>query len=523
MAVGKRITRTQLSARRRELLLRGAADVSLLPSTLVVPMRVLQLHRGDGADLGQYGDVLSADPSLVAKVLGLVNSPAFAPVAPVTRLSAALAMIGLKNLMPLLFGVSLGGIFNKLALPADERGVLWRAALLKGVTAREWVCGQAPELAEEAFVAGLMQDVALPLLHGVDRSVWPETSAILEMADPAAAAGREHGMYGTDHAELGALIVKGLGLPKFYQDLVAHHHAPARLAACGGVHPVLARAVSAAAALPHRMTSSAGSLRSRVLAAVGGAGDPLELSKRILASYASTLEELGDADERSVAFKEFMQALCMEVALCMEGAIGASTTAITELKGRGAELERRMGELKQEVIRSEYDPLTGVLNRRGFLRRAGRFLSVANEYEARCALGFADIDDFKRLNDGHGHDAGDRALVALARGLTEACRGRGVVGRMGGDEFCFVLFAKDEAGLSEAARRVEAGFCKMEVDVGGAAGKVAVTSSVGMVRLERAAAGSEEALERVLKTADELMYGVKRGGKGRCEIRLGAA
>src|SRR5205085_9707287 len=156
--------------------------------------------------------------------------------------------------------------------------------------------------------------------------------------------------------------------------------------------------------------------------------DPAELSKRIVDTYTATLEELGDADERSVAFKEFMQGLCMEVALCMEGAIGASTTTISELKDRGADLERRMGELKQEVIRSEYDPLTGVLNRRGFLRRAGRFLSVAGEYEARCALGFADIDDFKRLNDGHGHDAGDRALIALARGLTAACRGRGIVG-----------------------------------------------------------------------------------------------
>jgi diguanylate cyclase (GGDEF)-like protein len=423
----------------------------------------------------------------------------------------------------MLFGDSLGGIFNKLALPAEERGVLWRAAVLKAVTARAWVSDEAPELAEEAFVAGLMQDVALPLVHGVDRSAWPETSAILEMTDAGAAAARERAMNGADHAEVGAAIAKRLGLPGLYQDLIAHHHAPGRLAAAGGVHPVLARAVSAAAALPHRLTGTAASLRARVLAAVGKAADPAELSKRILATYSATLEELGDADERSVAFKEFMQGLCSEVALCMEGAIGASTTTITELKDRGAELERRMGELKQEVIRSEYDPLTGVLNRGGFLRRAGRFLSVASEYEARCALGFADIDDFKRLNDGHGHDAGDRALVALARGLTAACRGRGIVGRMGGDEFCFVLFAKDEAGLTEAAARIESSFCRLDVEVGGAAGKVAVTSSVGVVRLERSAASSEAELQRVLKMADELMYGVKRAGKGRCEIRLGAA
>src|SRR4051812_42001205 len=59
MADSKRFTGTQLAARRRELLLRGAGEVSLLPSTLVVPMCVLRLHRGEGADLGRYGDVLS--------------------------------------------------------------------------------------------------------------------------------------------------------------------------------------------------------------------------------------------------------------------------------------------------------------------------------------------------------------------------------------------------------------------------------------------------------------------------------
>jgi diguanylate cyclase (GGDEF)-like protein len=264
------------------------------------------------------------------------------------------------------------------------------------------------------------------------------------------------------------------------------------------------------------------SLRARILAAVGAAPDPAELTRRILTAYTATLEQLGDADERSVAFKEFMQALCMEVALCMEGAIGQSTTAITKLKDRGAQLERRMDELKKEVIRSEYDLLTGVFNRAAFLRRAGRFLSAAQEYDARCALGFADIDDFKRLNDTYGHDAGDRALAALAQALTAAVRGRGIVGRMGGDEFCFILFAKDDATLADAARTIETAFRTLEVDAAEGT-RVPMTSSVGVVRIEPGATATPEALERVLKNADELMYGAKRAGKGRCVTRLGAA
>ena len=93
---------------------------------------------------------------------------------------------------------------------------------------------------------------------------------------------------------------------------------------------------------------------------------------------------------------------------------------------------------------------------------------------------------------------------------------------MGGDEFCFILFAKDDATLADAARTIETAFRTLEVDAAEGS-RVPMTSSVGVVRIEPGAAASPEALERVLKNADELMYGAKRAGKGRCVIRLGAA
>jgi diguanylate cyclase (GGDEF)-like protein len=491
--------------------------VALLPSTLVVPMRVLVLHRRDNVEMSQYAEVIGADPSLVAKILGLVNSAAFKPAQPITKLTQALVMIGLRNLLPLVFGVSLGGIFNQFAMPAEERSALWRASLLKAVSARECVRKLRPDAVEEAFIAALMQDVALPLIHGSDRSAWSETVAIMDMADQAARVARERALYGTDHAELGAVIARRLGLPELFAGAIAHHHTAERLpASCGG-NAALAQALGVAGALPHRLAPNAPGLRGRLLSIFGKFPDAADLVRGIFDSYTATLAQLGDADERSVAFKEFMQALCMEVALCMEGAIGESTTAITRLKDRGAELERKVGELKQEVIRSEYDPLTGVLNRRGFLRRAARFVELAREYDARCAVGFADIDDFKRLNDQHGHGVGDRALVALAHGLVSALRGRGIVARLGGDEFCFMLFAKDEAALAETVRHLDETFCHLEVDVGGKGGKAPITSSVGLVRL--APSGPLSDLERVMKSADELMYGAKRAGKGRCVVR----
>lgn len=508
------------SQQRREQLFELVGNVSLLPSTLVAPMKVLQLHRRGDATMVQFGEAIATDPSLVSKIMGLVNSAAFKPANPITKLSHALVMIGLKNLLPLVFGVSMAGIFNKMGLPADERSAMWRATLLKAVTAREFARGSTPDVSEEAFVAALLQDVALPLIHAADRSAWPETIAVLDLPDPAARTARERAMYACDHGELGAAMIKTLGLPDLYREAAANHHAPAGPAAGGNA--VLTRALMIAAALPHRLALNVPNLKARLLSALcDGAPQPadIELLNRIAESYADTLAQFADADERSVAFKEFMQGLCGQVALCMESAIGESTTTIAELRDKGTHLEKRVGDLKQQVAQSEYDPLTRVFNRAGFMRRAGRFVKLARDHQAVSALGFVDVDDFKDLNDHHGHKAGDHALTVVAKSLVDSLDGNGIVGRLGGDEFCFLLFARDAEHFAQAVRHVESVVCRFRVTF--ATKTISLSSSVGIVALEND--GPLEDLEQVLQTADALMYGAKRAGKGRCNTHANRA
>jgi diguanylate cyclase (GGDEF)-like protein len=469
----------------------------------------------------QFGEAISADPSLVSKIMGLVNSAAFKPAKPVTRLSRALVMIGLKNLLPLVFGVSLGGIFSKLGLPAEERSSIWRASLLKAVVAREWARTFASEWAEEAFVAALLQDVALPVIYVSDRSAWPETVALLDLPDPEMRTARERAMYGSDHGELGAAIVRRLGLPDLYSECIEKHHAPEGPSASGNA--ALAKALRAASLLPHRLAPGAASnLKPRLQSAVCGGAPPrpadVELMARISDAYLATLDQFADTDERSVVFKDFMQGLCAEVALCMESAIGEATTTIADLRTKGDDLEKRVGDLKQQVAQSDYDDLTRVFNRPGFMRRAVRFINLAREHGAVSAMGFIDLDDFKELNDRYGHQAGDLALTAVAQTLVEALKGDGIVGRLGGDEFCFLLFTRDDNTFAQATREIEHAVCRLEIDVAG--GRTPVSSSMGIVRLEDN--GPLEDLDRFLRTADALMYGAKRAGKGRCATQARA-
>ena len=511
--------RTQLADRRRRQLSDAVGELRLLPTTVSVPMKILQLQRNPQTGLADFGAALSADPSLTSKVLGLANSAACAPGRTVTKVSEAITLIGLKNLLSLVFGVSIGGIFNKMGVAPTEAKALWRASLLKAVAARELAMRTDPSVAEEAYVCGLLQDVSLPIISATDPSAWPETVAILDLENKARRQ-REEAMYGGDHGAIGKQIAARLGLPELFQNATALHHGDATaLAALGS--PALAGAVEFAAVLPHRLTAF-NAAASQKLAAKLAALDPNhtidhgELLKAVGANYTATLATLGESDESSAAVREFLQSVGAEVAGILEAAIAESLSQISQLKHRGVELEGKIADLKREAIRSDYDVLTKALSRRGFLTRAERFLTLAREYETPCAVGFVDVDDFKALNDRLGHAAGDAALLQVGERLCEHFRGRGIVGRVGGDEFAFLLIAKSRDEIDAEAERLTAAFTGLSTPPDPTGAAPPLTTSIGVLWL--GVPTPEQTPEATLKSADEVMNGVKRTGKARCAV-----
>ncbi|HEY2137756.1 MAG TPA: GGDEF domain-containing protein, partial [Xanthobacteraceae bacterium] len=102
-----------------------------------------------------------------------------------------------------------------------------------------------------------------------------------------------------------------------------------------------------------------------------------------------------------------------------------------------AAMRERVAELEAHAAS---DPLTGVMNRRGFereLRRAGAYVQ---RYGGNAALVYLDLDDFKPVNDRFGHAAGDAVLKAVAAALLGAVRASDTVARIGGDEFAALLW-----------------------------------------------------------------------------------
>lgn len=148
------------------------------------------------------------------------------------------------------------------------------------------------------------------------------------------------------------------------------------------------------------------------------------------------------------------------------------------------------------------DPLTGLLNRRGF--EAARSAVGEGAY----ALVVVDIDHFKDVNDAHGHDAGDRVLRQVADVLSAAVRRGDSVVRSGGEEFVMLLADASAELAARIADRARERIAAAKVEVG--AKVIRVTASFGV-----AAGHAGEPMDAVLERADAAMYEAKRGGRDR--------
>ncbi|MDR3422195.1 MAG: GGDEF domain-containing protein [Xanthobacteraceae bacterium] len=173
-----------------------------------------------------------------------------------------------------------------------------------------------------------------------------------------------------------------------------------------------------------------------------------------------------------------------------------------EVARLAAELETSRARIGELEARIDVDPLTETLNRRGFERELKRSLAYVKRYGASAALVFLDLDDFKPVNDRHGHAAGDAMLKAITAALVRNVRASDVVARIGGDEFVVLLWNVRDADAAAKAAALEA--LVQATPVRFRSSTLAVGASAGMAFL-----GPRDTPAAVLARADAAMYARK--------------
>lgn len=173
------------------------------------------------------------------------------------------------------------------------------------------------------------------------------------------------------------------------------------------------------------------------------------------------------------------------------------------LRGHQLEAAKRVAEHQART-----DPLTGLNNRRAFADTTEAILRVAAREGRSASVMLIDIDDFKRINDNHGHAAGDAALLHISRLLMDTLRASDVCGRHGGDEFAVLLPNTDIKAAREVAEKLMQMLAQRPLLTGGA---LPLTLSIGL-------AGDAFDAETLISHADTAMYRAKRAGKNRVEL-----
>ncbi|TXH78851.1 GGDEF domain-containing protein [Thauera aminoaromatica] len=173
-----------------------------------------------------------------------------------------------------------------------------------------------------------------------------------------------------------------------------------------------------------------------------------------------------------------------------------------------AEIARLQAELEQTSELIRHDPLTGMLNRKGLDEALSREAAFAQRRGTPLCLGLLDVDNFKQINDTHGHQTGDEALQHLATVIRENVRPQDSVGRYGGEEF--VVLLPDTALDSAAAALVRLQRALTKRFFLARQQKLLITFSAGVAQLR-----PDEQPEHAVDRADKAMYIAKRSGKNR--------
>src|ERR1700690_1214325 len=184
-------------------------------------------------------------------------------------------------------------------------------------------------------------------------------------------------------------------------------------------------------------------------------------------------------------------------------AVGAST--ILKFTFQDQADERYQKQLFESALR---DGLTATFNRRYFIDRLRTEMRFAERHDKSLGLLFVDIDHFKKINDAHGHQAGDHVLAGVAREMIATVRAEDVLARYGGEEFAIICREIEPEGARALGERLRTAVAHKRFEHDGQAILVTVSIGVAVVHGPRAA-------ESLIAAADAAMYEAKRTGRDR--------
>jgi diguanylate cyclase (GGDEF)-like protein len=499
-----------------ETLLERVLASDSLPSVPVVAANMLALSRDPDVDFSRLEKVMSADPALVAKLLRMSNSAYFASRNKITTINEAIVRIGLKITHMTVLSFGLESQIKPKIPESFEIDQFWRHALTTAVSARIVAERIRPAKRDDAFAAGILQDVGILALQC---AVPDRYAKILESrrAHPTTRIEEvEQRVLGFTHARVGSELLRNWGIPEEVYGPIRFHHDPDSGTTLGASPGTiwLARVLLLCSKISHLFYSKARGIIHMTIA--GEAKEQFNLTHEVLDDILEQVAhdvrqfcDLFDLDPHQIPSYE---AVRLEAGreLRKRGAEPRAPAQAPEERSEehAAEL-RQMKAEAEDLKRSAADEQAELPSRRDFLKRFVAEIARARRYAHSLGFLMLDIDHFKKVNDTYGRAAGDKVLAGLSRFLQKEIRRTDVAARLDGGEFVVLLPETDLNGIIIVAEKFRLGMA--EASKGWAPGVPGITVSVGAVHVGFDSPGLDGSL--IIDEADKCLYQGKGSGR----------
>ena len=478
-----------------------------LPSPPAIAVRLIELAQDPETDIASAADVIALDMGLSARMMRIANSPLYASRRRIENLGQALTMLGLNATLQLALGFSLSRALREDEGHAQLLEAVWRRSILSALAARYLGLARNVRRVEELMLAGLLQDIGILALLQLRSDNYPDLLAGASSNDELLV--HERTILDCSHADVGAELCEQWGLPHYLVDAIRHSEAPAEPVDLFGRCVALSGSI-AEIWLSKDTDQARDTALRQVHAQLDMDSSQFELVLQQVSQMLPEISALFDVPVPSPARISYLLDHASEL---------MALRNLRELQDAGA-AKRRADDFEQQTRRlteqAHLDALTGLLNRRQLEVVLAQEFDRAGRADRPLSVAFIDLDDFKKINDQHGHLVGDQVLQAFANQLQGQLRGSDTVARFGGEEFVVLFPGTNEQTALEVIRRVLGAITQAPI-VTVADTPLHVTFSAGV-----ATHGAYERftdMRDLLKAADDVLYRSKNLGRNRVIAR----
>jgi len=468
-----------------------------LPSLPAIAIKALELARKDNVNISEIADLISNDPALSSKILKTVNSSFYGLPKQVSTISHALVILGLQAVKTLALGFSLLSNLKDKNNDGFDYMHFWKKSIYSAVAGKLLAKRINIVQQEEAFLAGLLADVGVLVMHRVLGKEYDQLYAQAN-GDHEELCRLCRKRFELDHAEVAGMLGELWQLPPVLAGPIRQHHNPTEQ------DPQLRPLVECVyIAMICGDVYASNTPAQYIVRARQEMADRLKISgveaEKLLAEIGTSTREAAKLFEVNIGENRSYQDILDE----------AQQTLIQLSLQSQQQVQAVKKENEQLVVKATTDGLTGLANRARFNEFLDEQFARAFKLQRPLSILLLDVDHFKKCNDANGHQAGDEVLKRMGKILKLAVRNIDLAARYGGEEFALILTETDSNAAAQMADEIRQAIQAETISFEGKT--IRITASIGVAGTDRTRIFQQSA--QLTNAADRALYAAKSSGR----------